>query len=114
VYTKAASQNKEALIPQSVQLFGALTSAVILASAIGSYAYTSAGDENNLKYKAYKKALKEYAKNKSGITPITVAPKDAPSYFAAIDAAGQKQAPTVRQQPSYDADALNKPISISI
>jgi len=117
VYTKAASQDKQAEVPlvrDAVQLFGATTAAVILASAIGSYAYTAASDENNLKYKAYKKALKEYAKAKSGITPITVAPKDAPEYFAAIDNAGTKKAPTARQLPSYDADSLNRPISISI
>lgn len=117
VYTKAASQEKKAEVPivrDAVQLFGATTAAVILASAIGSYAYTAASDENNLKYKAYKKALKEYAKAKSGITPITVAPKDAPEYFAAIDNAGKKQAPTARELPSYDADSLNRPISISI
>ena len=85
----------------------------MLASAIGSYAYTSASDENNIKYKAYKKALREYAKNKSGMTPITVAPKDAPAYFASIDAAREQKPDTPRGLPSYDADALNKPISVS-
>lgn len=114
IYTKAASQDKIAVIPETVQLVGTLSAAVLLASAIGSYAYTAAGDEDNLKYKAYKKALREYAKAKSGITPITVAPKNAPSYFSAIDAAGQKEAPTARQLPAIDTDALNKPISISI
>lgn len=114
IYTKAASQDKLAVIPETVQLVGTLSAAVLLASAIGSYAYTAAGDEDNLKYKAYKKALREYAKAKSGITPITVAPKNAPSYFANIDAAGQKEVPTARQLPAIDTDALNKPISISI
>ena len=115
IYTKAASQEKQAeIIPQTVQLVGTLSAAVLLASAIGSYAYTAAGDEDNLKYKAYKKALREYAKAKSGITPITVAPKDATSYFANIDAAGKKEAPTAREMPAIDTDALNKPISISI
>lgn len=113
IYTKAASQDKEAVVQEGVQLFGTLSAALLLASAIGSYAYTSASDENNLKYKAYKKALREYAKNKSGMTPITVAPKDAPSYFAAIDAAREQKPDTPRSLPSYDADALNKPISVS-
>lgn len=113
IYTKAASQNKEAVVQEGVQLFGTLSAALLLASAIGSYAYTSASDENNLKYKAYKKALREYAKNKSGMTPITVAPKDAPSYFAAIDAAKEQKLDTPRDLPAYDADALNKPISVS-
>lgn len=113
IYMKAASQNKEAVVQEGVQLFGTLSAALLLASAIGSYAYTSASDENNLKYKAYKKALREYAKNKSGMTPITVAPKDAPSYFAAIDAAREQKLDTPRDLPAYDADALNKPISVS-
>ena len=113
IYTKAASQEKAAaVIPETVQLFGALSAAVILASAIGSYAYTSASDEDNLKYKAYKKALKEYAKAKTGMTPITMAPSDSSEYFASIDAAKQ-QSNTPRNQPMYDADALNKPISVS-
>ena len=113
VYTKAASQEKIAIIPETVQLFGTLSAAVILASALGSYAYTSASDEDNLKYKAYKKALKEYAKAKSGMTPITMAPSGASDYFAKIDAAKQGQPTTARQLPSYDSDSLNKPISVS-
>jgi len=113
IYTKAASQDKEAVVQEGVQLFGTLSAALLLASAIGSYAYTSASDENNLKYKAYKKALREYAKNKSGMTPITLAPKDAPAYFASIDAAREQKLDTPRNLPNYDADALNKPISVS-
>lgn len=113
IYTKAASQEKEAVVKETVQLFGALSAAVILASAIGSYAYTSASDEDNMKYKAYRKALKEYAKAKTGMTPITMAPSDSSDYFASIDAAKQQATNTPRNQPSYDADALNKPISVS-
>lgn len=113
IYTKAASQDKEAVVQEAVQLFGTLSAAVILASAIGSYAYTSAADENNIKYKAYKKALRTYAKNKSGMTPITVAPSDAASYFASIDAAKDQKPVTPRNMPNYDPDSLNKPISTS-
>jgi len=113
IYTKEAAQEKVALIPETVQLFGTLSAAVLLASAIGAYSYAGASDENNIKYKAYKKALKEYAKAKSGISPITMAPTNASNYFAAIDAAKEDKPATPRQQPSYDADALNKPISVS-
>ena len=113
VYTKEAAQDKIAVIPETVQLFGTLSAAVILASAIGAYSYASAADENNIKYKAYRKALKEYAKAKSGMSPITMAPTNAANYFAAIDAAKGDKALTPRQQPSYDSDALNKPISVS-
>lgn len=113
IYTKEAAQEKVALIPETVQLFGTLSAAVLLASAIGAYSYAGAADENNIKYKAYKKALKEYAKAKSGMSPITMAPTNAANYFAAIDAAKEDKPATPRQQPSYDADALNKPISVS-
>lgn len=113
VYTKAASQDKIAIVPETVQLVGVTTAAILLASAIGAYHYTAASDENNIKYKAYKKALKEYAKAKSGMTPITVAPSNASDYFANIDAAAGNKPVTPRNQPTYDADALNKPISVS-
>lgn len=116
VYVKDASLDKKALLGLNdlFQHFGAATAAVILASAIGSYAYTAAGDENNLKYKAYKKGLKEYAKNKSGITPITIAPTNAQSYFDFINGEKTQEEADPRKQPEFDADNLNKPISISI
>ena len=113
IYVKDAALHKEALIGQGVQAFGTLTAAVILASAIGAYAYTSASDKSNLQYKAYKKALKDYAKAKSGITPITVAPSDAANYFTAIDAAAKDKKTTAREQPAYNPDNLNQPISVS-
>lgn len=100
-------------LDQMVQGAGVLGSAIILASALGSYAYTSAGDENNLKYKAYKKALREYAKAKSGMTPITVAPADSSEYFGSIDQGTTTTPSVARYQPALDTDSLNKPISVS-
>lgn len=116
VYVKDASLDKKALLGLNdlFQHFGATTAAVILASAIGAYAYTSASDENNLKYKAYKRGLREYAKNKSGITPITIAPTNAQSYFDYINGETGDRQLTAREQPAIDTDNLNKPISISI
>lgn len=116
VYVKDASLNKKALLGLNdlFQHFGATTAAVILASALGTYAYTSASDENNLKYKAYKRGLREYAKNKSGITPITIAPTNAQSYFDYINGEKTQKEVTPREQPEIDTDSLNKPISISI
>lgn len=116
VYVKDASVDKEAMLGMNdlLQHFGATTAAVILASALGSYAYTSASDENNVKFRAYRKALNEYAKNKSGITPITIAPTDAKSYFDYINGEKEQKKVTPREQPELDSDSLNKPISISI
>ena len=115
IFVKGASQDKKALLSMNdiLQHFGALTSAVIIASALGSYYYTSAGDDNNVAYKAYQKAMKEYAKNKSGITPITIAPTDATSYFEKIDEGADNTDTSARKQPSIDTDDMNKPISIS-
>jgi len=115
IYVKDAALQKKALIGMNdlFQHAGAMTSAIILASALGTYAYTSARDENNLAYKAYKKALKEYAKNKSGITPVTIAPTDAKSYFDYING-GAQPAATPREQPAFNTDDLNKPISVTI
>ena len=115
VYVKDASLDKSAMfgLNDLLQHFGATTAAVILASALGSYAYTAASDEDNIKYKAYKKGLKEYAKNKSGITPITIAPTDSKKYFDYINGdKAEKKAP--RELPAMDLDSLNRPISISI
>ena len=119
IYVKDASLNKEAADPISfsalVQHLGTATAAVILASAIGSYAYTSAADENNIKFKAYRKALREYAKNKSGITPITINPTDQQAYFDYINGTtADKKKLSAREQPELNTDELNKPISISI
>lgn len=108
IYVKEAG-----LMSSGVQTAGVLASAIVLASALGAYAYTSAGDENNRKYKAYKKALREYAKAKSGISPITMIPSDASSYFAQIDEGKKNKATTPREQPSYNPDALNNPISVT-
>ena len=115
-YVKKATVTKKGFTTEQLtQSFGLLTAATVLASAIGSYAYTAAGDENNLKYKAYKQALKEYAKNKSGITPITIVPSDSQRYFSSIDNdKNSERKKTPRDQPAIDTDDLNKPISITI
>ena len=114
VYVKAASMDKEAILGlhDIYQHAGATLAAIVLASAIGSYSYAAASDENNIKFKAYKKALREYAKNKSGITRITIAPTDATEYFNSIDGEGKQKA-TVREQPTVDTDDMNKPISVT-
>lgn len=109
LYMKKANYGLDQLVAGA----GVLSSAILLASAIGAYAYTSAGDENNLKYKAYKKALREYAKAKSGMTPITVAPADSSEYFSSIDQGANTTPAVARYQPQLDTDSLNKPISVS-
>ena len=82
------------------------------ASAIGAYKYFSASDPANIKYKAIKKGLKEYAKTKAAGTPLTIVPTDAAQYFGAIAGGNGQQELSVRQQP--EITQANKPISITL
>lgn len=129
-YVKTAALHKKALFddffkgfttnekPQgqiaqsTLQAYGFLAATLLAVSAIGGYSYFSATDKNNLRYKALKKGLKQYARNKSNLQPITIIPEDAAEYFKAID--GDIQPATVRQEPTTDPDDLNKPISITL
>lgn len=114
IYVKDAALHKEALWGELGQVAGLTSIAVLIASMIGSHEYFKASDENNIKYKAYKKALKEYAKTKAGMSPITVLPTDSDKFFENIDAAQTSKPATARNQPTYEPDYLNKPISVSI
>ena len=63
---------------------GILAAAIAMTSFIGMHQYTKAGDPDNIKYKAIKKGLNEYAKQKSNMSPINLAePSDA--YFNLIE-----------------------------
>lgn len=79
---------------------GILATAVGAASFMGSYYYTKASDPNNIQYKAIKKGLNEYAKQKSGMSPIDIGmPSDA--YFNMIDG--------VQPEPAQARKALSRP-----
>ena len=116
IYVKEAAQVKEAAgvpgVDKAVAGVGLVSAAIVLASAMGMYSYTKASDPNNIKYKAYKDALRVYAKNRSGMTPITITPSDAENYFAGIDK-DQEAPTTARKQPVLDTDSLTRPISVS-
>lgn len=133
IYIKNAAMNKEALLkgfldwingfrtnetPQgqlaqsALQGYGLLAAAILATSAVGAYAYASKNDQNNIRFKALQKGLKEYTKAKAGLQPVTIVPGSAKEYFSAID--GDAKAPTVRQEPTVDPDALNKPISVTL
>lgn len=96
---------------------GLAGSLLLAASLLGSYAYFEASDPNNLKYKAIKKGLHEYARGKASMSPISVVPQDAKFYFKEIDESAPKDiAPKkdLRTAVRADPDALNKPISITL
>ena len=79
------------------------------------YQYTKASDPSNIKYRAMKKGLNEYAKQKAGISPITMSdPGD--EYFAYVDKG--KSAPggapaSPREQPDMGEQRFNTPVSVS-
>ena len=71
-----------------------------------------ATDENNIKYKAMEKGLKEYAKQKANMNTVNMLPTDAGDYFESLDNGAPKE--TVRTAREIDTDEMNKPISISL
>ncbi len=91
---------------------GLIGSVVLIASALGGYEYFKATNENNIRYRALKTGLGEYAKQKSFVTPISTLPTDAKEYFKAIDA--DKKPVNMRKEEIAYTDELNKPVAIEI
>lgn len=100
------------VVQSTWQTYGLLAAALLAVSAGGSYAYYSKNDKNNIRFKALQKGLKEYAKSKAGLQPVTIIPAGSKDYFQQID--GDKKPATVREEPTVDPDALNKPISVTL
>jgi hypothetical protein len=69
--------------------FRLLLAGLTATSAVGAYKYFHASDPEQIKYKAYKKALETYAKQKTQHTPLTVLPADASDYFKSIAEAAE-------------------------
>ena len=140
LYVKQASQDKQALFEwltepaksfgrMSVSGFAALNSLVLAAAAIGSYYYFSKADENNIRYRAMRDGLKEYARVKSGFTPVAIIPTKSQKFFSEIDdedkqmkkqkkqlAEAPAAAPvqSVREEQPVLTETYNKPISLTL
>lgn len=102
---------------------GTLSCLLLGAAAVGSYAYFSKADENNVRYSAMKKGLGEYARVKSGFTPVAIIPTKGRKFFAEIDqeAPVKKKktenapaAESVRSEQPVLTDTYNKPISLTL
>jgi hypothetical protein len=89
---------------------GLLVLALAGASATGAYKYFSASDPGNIQYKAIKSGLQEYARNKTGMTPITTIPQDAGSYFKSIDEGAKPK--SVREM--NEKEDTHRPISVTL
>jgi len=135
LYVKHASQEKKAgimdIVRGSVSGYAALNSLVLAAAAIGSYAYFSKADENNVRYRAMKQGLQEYARVKSGFTPVSIIPTKSRKFFSEIDAEDKeekkrKKNPVVaaldkavelkpvREEMPVLTETYNKPISLTL
>lgn len=117
LYVKQASISD--MIRGSVGGLGTLSCLLLGASAIGSYYYFKKADENNVRYRAMKKGLKEYARVKSGFTPVAIIPTKSRKFFAEIDEESPKKkepavAPSVREEQPVLTETYNKPISLTL
>lgn len=135
LYVKHAALEKKGgfwdVIRGSVGGYAALNSLVLAAAAIGSYAYFSKADENNVRYRAMKQGLQEYARVKSGFTPVSIIPTKSRKFFSEIDDEEKQEKKkkkdqvaatldpivklkSVRDEMPMLTDTYNKPISLTL
>ena len=126
LYVKQAGLSKSALLDGLVDTvrgtvggLGTLSCLLLGAAAVGSYAYFGKADENNVRYRAMKKGLKEYARVKSGFTPVAIIPTKSRKFFAEIDEESPRKkepavAPSVRDEQPVLTETYNKPISLTL
>lgn len=138
LYVKQASMDKQALFDwlrdtgrMTVSGFSALSCLVLGAAALGSYYYFDKADENNVRFRAMKKGLKEYARVKAGFTPVSIIPTKSRKFFAEIDEENDQNkrkkntvettvtpaattVTSVREEQPVLTEAYNKPISLTL
>lgn len=138
LYVKHARMDKKSLLEGLTDFFrgsasgyAALNSLVLAAAAIGSYAYFSKADENNVRYRAMKHGLQEYARVKSGFSPVAIIPTKSRKFFSEIDAEDSQEKKrkkdqvtkvldplvklkSVREEMPVLTDTYNKPISLTL
>ena len=128
LYVKQAGLGKSAVLEGladavrgTVGGLGTLSCLLLGAAAVGSYAYFSKADENNVRYRAMKKGLKEYARVKSGFSPVAIIPTKSRKFFAEIDEEDPRRkketvapVPSVREEQPVLTDTYNKPISLTL
>ena len=143
VYVKQAAQDKRAGLKEIIDSmtgavrgtasgFAALNCLILGAAAIGSYYYFSKADENNVRYRAMNKGLKEYARMKSGFTPVSIIPTKSRKFFSEIDEENKREKKQKKEKevkgtattvPEYTSardekplltNDYNKPISLTL
>ena len=124
LYVKEAAQESpydrgatEAVSQGAVAAYGLLMSVLLLASAVGSYKYFHAANPNNIKYKVSKRSLADYARSKTGLSPVTVVPTDMTDYFKDLDqpaATPGNEQQEMRELPQMSSDATGKPVTVTL
>ena len=113
-YVKTAAMGQEKELEPVKTLgtsLGLLLVALTAASGVGAYRYFSASDPDNIRYKAMKQGLKEYAKSKTLKTPISLIPTDAEEYFASIDNGAK---PITSPRDMQEIEGASKPLSVTL
>ena len=111
-YVKTAASNDEYPVARPV-----ITSALLILAglgvmtSIGSYKYSKASNINNLRYNAIKRGLKDYARNKSYASPVSIIPQDADQYFKDMYADEDKPK---TPRGAEDADQPNNQIKVTL
>lgn len=135
LYVKHAGLEKQGgfwdIVRGTVGGYAALNSLVLAAAAVGSYAYFSKADENNVRYRAMKHGLQEYARVKSGFTPVAIIPTKSQKFFSEIDEEDKQEKKrkkdsvaatldpivklkSVREEMPVLTETYNKPISLTL
>ena len=99
---------------------GLLALGLLGVTTYGSYKYFEANNPNNIKYKAYKKGLEEYAATRSNKTPLTVGSSDA-EIFKKIDETDETPEELARKKKKLQEGATpllledkHTPVSITL
>lgn len=112
-YVKSASDNRPStMVANLATAIGLLTAGAGLLTGIGAYKYFKESNPDNIRYKAMKRGLSEFARLKAEGTPITVSAD--PEMLARIDAGKDEEEGdgAVREQP--EAEATRKPLKLTL
>ena len=91
-------------------IFGLLGAAALLGTGYGAYTYFSAANPANIRYRALKAGLDEYAKQKAAMTPITMMPVDTDKIVKKLDGTPDQTLP--RDLPEYNTNSIRQPVAI--
>ena len=118
-YIKTAAQNIEDPHPFTRKVttgLGLLLAGLGLVSAAAAYRYFRASDPDNLRYKAMKRGLRDYARNKSFGMPISVVPNDSAEFFASLEDPEEAEKRKKRNgaRGAQEIEAAGQPVEVKL